>query len=77
MIVVSEFIQEGCDGESEKILVDVCMKLPNEDCIPHPYMNLSRCGEDEFDCGDGKCIPGLDICDNKYQCTSGADEVRW
>ena len=52
------------------------MKLPEKDCIDGP-MNRQRCEEDEFDCGNGQCIHGLGVCDRKYQCMNGADELMW
>lgn len=53
------------------------MKLPEDKCLPSPYMNKSKCGEHEWDCGDGQCIQGLGICDNQYHCLNGADEMTW
>lgn len=53
------------------------MKLPEEKCLPAPMNEKSKCSEDEFDCGDGECIPGLGLCDRKYQCRNGADEMKW
>jgi hypothetical protein len=53
------------------------MKLPEEKCLSGPETNMSRCGEHEFDCGDGQCIHGMGICDNKYQCMTGKDELMW
>lgn len=53
------------------------MALPEKDCIDAPYQNMSRCGEHEFACGDGKCIHGLAVCDNSYDCVNGADELMW
>ena len=55
----------------------LCMKLPEERCIDGPMEEKTRCGEYEFDCGNGQCIPGLGVCDRKYQCRNGADEVMW
>ena len=37
----------------------------------------TRCEEDEFNCGNGQCIPGLGVCDGRYQCMNGADESMW
>ena len=53
------------------------MKLPEEHCIDGPMNNISRCEEDEFNCGNGQCIHGLGVCDRKYQCMNGADEHEW
>ena len=55
----------------------LCMKLPEKDCIEGPTENRTKCGEYEFDCGNGQCIPGLGVCDRKYQCMNGADERGW
>ena len=52
------------------------MKLPEKDCISEP-MDMPTCGEDEFPCGNGQCIHGLGVCDGKYQCMNGADELKW
>ena len=66
----------NCEGDSKTYLESVCMKLPEDNCMGD--MNqLSRCGEYEFDCGDGQCIPGPGVCDGKYQCMNGADENMW
>ena len=54
----------------------LCMKLPEEGCIGGPDQ-MSRCEEDEFNCGNGQCIHGLGVCDRKYQCRNGADELEW
>ena len=35
------------------------------------------CGENEFDCGNGQCIPSLSICDHTFNCLNGADELKW
>lgn len=77
VLTVLEFIREGCHGKSRDLLESMCERLPDEDCIPHPYMNGSRCDEEEFDCGDGQCIPGLGVCDNKFHCMNGQDELNW
>lgn len=53
------------------------MKLPDEKCLPADGPQSGPCGEDEFHCGDGQCIHGLGVCDFKYQCKNGADELRW
>ena len=53
------------------------MKLPEKDCIDGPMNNMTRCEEDEFNCGNGQCIPGLGVCDGRYQCMNGADELMW
>lgn len=75
--MIAEGVLSGCEGESRDMLVDLCMKLPEEMCLEAPDTNMSKCGEHEFDCGDGKCIHGLGVCDNKYQCMTGADEKMW
>lgn len=54
----------------------LCMKLPEERCLSEPIDNMmNMCGEDEFPCGDGKCIHGLSVCDKTYDCRTGADEM--
>ena len=69
--------RKSCEGESRKYLEMLCMKLPEEHCIDGPMNNISRCEEDEFNCGNGQCIHGLGVCDRKYQCMNGADEHEW
>ena len=77
MFNCADAVYENCQGEARNHLEMICMKLPEEKCLHSPDMEMSRCEEDEFDCGDGKCIHGLGICDNKYQCLSGKDETQW
>lgn len=67
----------GCRGASRDYLESICMQLPEEDCLPALPMNDSKCTEDEFDCGDGQCVHGLQLCDHKFDCKSGADELKW
>ena len=55
----------------------LCMKLPEKDCLEGPITPETRCDEDEFNCGNGQCIHGLGVCDNKYECKNGADELEW
>ena len=38
---------------------------------------IDTCSEIEFNCGNGQCVPGLSICDMKYDCLTGADELLW
>ena len=70
-------VWKTCRGESREYLQKLCMKLPEKDCIGEPMNNMTRCEEDEFDCGNGQCIHGLGVCDRKYQCMNGADELKW
>lgn len=35
----------------------------------------SACQSDEFKCGDGTCIKNELICDRKYDCQDGSDEL--
>lgn len=39
--------------------------------------NPYTCSADEFDCGDGKCIHALGVCDKRFDCYNGADELQW
>lgn len=72
-----EGVRTSCHGESRDLLEEICMRLPEDECLPYIPPTESECSREEFDCGDGKCIPGLGICDNKYQCMSGDDETPW
>jgi hypothetical protein len=68
------------DCESRQALLDLCRKLPEEDCYrgeEKPAPEPAECDEYEFDCGNGQCIPGLRVCDYKYDCYNGADELAW
>ncbi len=69
-------MREGCKGEARDTLESLCMKLPTDRCLPGVGMD-GRCDEHEFSCGDGQCIHGLGVCDHKYQCMNGADEINW
>ena len=55
----------------------LCVELPEENCIEGPMDDRMKCEEDEFACGNGQCIHGLGVCDNKYECKNGADELGW
>lgn len=35
------------------------------------------CDRDEFNCGDGQCVPTPFICNRVYDCSNGADELHW
>jgi len=72
-----EFVRDGCHGAPRDTLEEICMKLPEEECISEPDTGMNECGRHEFDCGNGQCIPGLGICDTKYHCMNGADELKW
>ena len=75
--IFAEEIWANCKDEARDHLEKLCMKLPEKNCIERPMNNRTRCGEYEFDCGNGQCIPGLGVCDRKYQCMNGADELVW
>ena len=70
-------VWKSCKGEAKNHLEKLCLKLPEKDCIEGPMNNVTICGEDEFNCENGQCIPGLGVCDRKYQCMNGADELMW
>ena len=74
---ITDGIRDGCRGASRDYLESICMQLPEKDCLPALPMNDSKCTEDEFDCGDGQCVHGLQLCDHKFDCKSGADELKW
>ena len=77
IVCVEAGVREACTNEtSRRALEQICMQLPEDDCLPlgtNPY----GCREDEFDCGDGQCVHGLQLCDHKFDCKSGADELKW
>ena len=77
LILFIESVMDHCVGEARDHLEMLCMKLPEKDCIEEPMNSQRRCGEYEFDCGEGHCIPGLGVCDGRYQCMNGADELMW
>ena len=70
------------DGEGTATLTSYCMKLPDKEeeaCLSEPIEtpDQDECGEDEFNCGNGQCVHGLQLCDHKYDCWTGADELKW
>ena len=77
LLITVDEVWKSCEGEARDHLVMLCMKLPEKDCIAEPMEEKTRCGEYEFACGNGQCIPGLGLCDRKYQCRNGADEHMW
>lgn len=69
---------QSCSGNDKTYLESLCNKLPNDKCVYAPPANeTQRCDENEFDCGYGECIPGMQLCDKIYQCKNGADELDW
>ena len=40
------------------------------------YLFFSACLENEYRCGDGKCIPPEYICDAVFQCEDHTDEIN-
>jgi hypothetical protein len=77
ILCVLDGVRESCHGKSRDQLEKICMRLPEDMCLSAPYMERPMCEEHEWDCGDGQCIHGLGVCDNKYQCMNGADELEW
>lgn len=60
------------------MLMDVCMQLPEENCYDGvDYEEKRDCGEYRFDCGDDTCVHGMKLCDNRFDCGNGADELGW
>jgi hypothetical protein len=71
-------VNASCSGDAKATLSEMCMSLPEERCLaeaPDPYEQ--QCQEDEFSCGDGECVHGLKLCDRKYDCLRGVDELAW
>ena len=74
---LADGVAKSCSGDGRQYLESLCDKLPEEDCLPGMPEKENPCDEHEFHCGDGQCIPGLGVCDYKYQCMNGADELKW
>lgn len=43
-------------------------------CICSFIISVSECSEEELKCLDGQCIPRIDFCDGKFDCTDKTDE---
>jgi len=45
-------------------------------CLHDPLTlaHLETCSPEEYDCGDGMCIPVAFLCDGEEQCIDGSDE---
>ena len=73
-------VEASCSGDGKAFLQDLCMQMPEEGCLPGDAMDMmpeKKCDEHEFACGDGQCVHGLTLCDHKFDCRNGADELRW
>lgn len=72
-------VNRSCSGDSYEELAAVCMTLPENGCHNGTLDEAQRgCREDQYACGDGTCVHGLQLCDYKYDCLgTGADEVGW
>ena len=66
----------GCSGPSRDYLESLCMMLPDEKCLPAVVGELG-CSENEFQCGDGKCVSSLAVCNREVDCCDASDEVGW
>lgn len=38
------------------------------------HFSVSACGEESFQCDDGRCIPAIWECDDENDCLGGEDE---
>lgn len=77
--LLSDAVNEACTfDESKAVLMEYCDALPEEGCYNGTDMDEKRgCGEHEFDCGDGTCAHGTSLCDYRFDCSNGADELGW
>ena len=76
-IFVSDAVKELCDEDAREVLMDVCHKLPEEECYRGETKPKPTCDEDEFLCGSGECVDMLSVCDYKRDCWDGSDEQQW
>lgn len=64
-----------------KVILLFALELLNIDGIWQLVHNILEsaegCEDYEFNCGDGRCIHGLSVCDNNYDCLTGTDELDW
>ncbi|KAJ8043689.1 Latent-transforming growth factor beta-binding protein 4 [Holothuria leucospilota] len=63
---ISVFYNQGDDDRGD-IFISVAVKKVNASSI------VWSC-QDDFDCGDGVCIPRFFVCNSWFECTNGADE---
>jgi len=67
----------SCHGEGRDYLESLCMKLPEEECLPAIESPVQPCADHEFSCGDGQCIPDVKLCDGVFDCCDFSDESQW
>ena len=70
-------IGKHCMGESKEHMEMLCRHLPETNCITGQDSKVAVCTYEEFNCGNGQCIPSETLCDNNYNCRNGADELQW
>lgn len=76
--VVDGVSAAGCPDDAKRVLDDICMMLPVEQCLGDmPDKPAPVCKDDEFSCGDGQCVPRWQACNLRYDCMNGADELSW
>ena len=60
----------------DKPMADVASSKFNQGIyeVTSPKVQIINCGDEEFDCGGGWCVPSFWLCDGHFDCHEGEDE---
>ena len=58
------------------IIIIISYHIISYHIISYYYIIISDCGQKQFKCSDGKCIPTSFECNGREDCADGIDEIK-